>query len=295
MITTRSPQSTLTTRSILTAQQKQSYQHDGYLVLKNFITEDLCEMLVEHARKLIENWDETGVRTIFSTLDQHHEKTLYFLESGDKIRFFFEEGAINEDGELKSNKLYSINKIGHALHDLDPIFNCFSRLHKTAVLCRDLEIIDPIIIQSMYICKQPFIGGEVTPHQDSTYLFVQDQPITGLWFALQDATIDNGCLWVIPGGHQIPLKTRMLRNKNNRIAYEVYDDTPWPMEKMIPLEVPRGSLVVLNGLLPHMSKENISPISRNAYSLHVMSKHSEYSADNWLQRPKDNPFRGFLG
>lgn len=281
--------------TVLSATQKQNYQQDGYLVLPNFFNDDSCEMLINHTRLLVEYWDDSDVKTIFSTTKQSHEKEIYFLDSGDKIRFFFEAGALNEDGSLKKNKLYSLNKIGHALHDLDPIFYCFSRQHKIAALCKDLNIIDPLLIQSMYIYKQPYIGGEVNAHQDSTFLFVKDQPVTGFWIALQDATINNGCLWAIPGGHQTPLKKRLLRSKENHITYEVYDDTPWPLEKMQPIEVPRGSLVVLHGLLPHMSKENLSPISRHAYTLHVMAKHSEYAKDNWLQRSPDHPFRGFLG
>ena len=54
----------------------------------------------------------------------------------------------------------------------------------------------------MYIFKQPNIGGEVTCHQDSTFLYTEPIDIVGLWFALEDATIENGCLWAIPGGHR---------------------------------------------------------------------------------------------
>lgn len=280
---------------LLSAQQKQQYQRDGFLVIKNFINTDICETLISRANKLVEEWDTDISDTVFSTKDQRHAKNAYFLDSGDKIRFFFEENAFDVLGNLKSEKMLSINKIGHALHELDPIFNCFSHLYKIAALAKDLFIIDPLIIQSMYIFKQPFIGGEVNCHQDSTYLYVKEKPVTGLWFALQDATLKNGCLWAIPGGHHQPLKSRMIREKNNRIATEVYDYTPWPLDKMVPLEVPQGSVIVLNGHLPHMSKENISKYSRHAYTLHLMSKHHTFAADNWLQRPKNNPFRGFLG
>ena len=135
----------------------------------------------------------------------------------------------------------------------------------------------------MYICKQPYIGGEVTCHQDSTYLYVKDQPVMGLWFALEDATIENGCLWAIPGGHRTPLKSR-LRRHGNETSFEVYDNTPWDLKKMIPLEVPQGSMIILHGLLPHMSYENKSGKSRHAYTLHVISEDDEYAKDNWLHR-----------
>lgn len=280
--------------TLLTAQQKENYLREGYIVLPNFISDDLCTLLIDRAKHLINNLDSEALKHVFFNRDERHLEEEYFLESGDKIHFFLEEGSVDALGNLTKDKLLSINKIGHALHELDPIFYCFSRLHKIAVLMSDLGMTDPLLVQSMYICKQPWIGSEVSCHQDSTYLFVKDEPITGLWFALQEATIYNGCLWAIPGGHRTALKSRMIRDKDNRITTVTYDNTPWALEKMIPLEVPRGSLIVLHGLLPHMSKENKSALSRHAYTLHVMSKHHEYAADNWLKRKKESPFKGFL-
>lgn len=279
---------------ILTAAQKENYLRDGFLVIKDFFNVDICELLIGRALELIEKFEPEQIKTIFSAKDQRHAKNQYFLESGDKIHFFFEEGALNENGELTKEKLFSINKIGHALHDLDPVFNCFSRSHKIASLVNDLGMDDPLLLQSMYICKQPYIGGEVNCHQDSTYIFVKDQPVMGLWFALEDATLENGCLWGIPGGHRTPLKARSLRDKNDNVHTEIYDHTPWQLEEMVPLEVPRGSVIVLHGLLPHMSKENTSANSRHAYSLHLVSGRYEYAEDNWLRRSPEKPLKGFL-
>lgn len=279
---------------ILTASKKQFFQDSGYLIINDFVPHAICDLLIERTHSLINNFDPSEIKTVFSTTDQRHAKHLYFLESGDKIRFFFEDGAIDERGELKYEKSRCINKIGHALHKLDPVYHCFSHSHKIAMLVNDLSITNPLLIQSMLICKQPYIGGEVTCHQDGTYLYVKEKPVIGFWFALEDASLQNGCLWAIPGGHQTPVKSRFLRNKNNQTSVEVYDNTPWPLDKMVPLEVSRGSVIVLHGLLPHMSKENTSSHSRYAYTLHVMSGDHEYATDNWLQWSEQTPFTGFL-
>lgn len=273
-------------QSILTQEQKQSYQQNGFLILPDFFTQDTCAELMSQAKNLIANASQDNNKTVFSTLNHKHEKERYFLDSGDKIRCFYEDGAFNERGELSCDVQLAINKIGHALHDLDPVFSQFSRADKITTLLTDLNIHEPVLYQSMYICKQPHIGGEVTCHQDSTYLYIEDQPITGLWFALEDATLENGCLWAIPGGHTMPLKSRLLRDQDDRVSVEVYDSSPWHLDGMIPLEVPRGTLIVLHGMLPHMSKENSSPRSRHAYTLHVGSARHTFAENNWIRLNK---------
>jgi phytanoyl-CoA hydroxylase len=215
------------------------------------------------------------------------------MHSGDEIRFFFEENAFLPDGQLRFPKERSINKIGHALHDLDPVFEDFSRNQKVRDIAAALGFANPLLVQSMYIFKQPNIGGEVTCHQDSTFIYTEPTEIAGLWFALEDSTIENGCLWAIPGGHRRGLKSRWLRSVAGQMEFQTFDTEPWPEKELVPLEVSKGSLILLHGLLPHRSLENRSARSRHAYTLHLIPAEANYPADNWLQRPTTMPFRGF--
>jgi len=279
--------------SVSTAQQLSRYSFDGFLVLPDFVSAQDCDLLRSRATEMVSAFDPGELKSIFSTHEQSRTTDDYFLTSGDKIRFFFEEHAFNSDATLKQPKEQSINKIGHALHDLDAVFNRFSRTPKLGELVEDLEIEDPLLLQSMYIFKQPNIGGEVTCHQDSTFLYTEPMNIVGMWFALEDARIDNGCLWAIPGGHRRGLKSRWVRSSNDGMQFEVYDETPWPEEELVPLEVRKGTLIVLHGLLPHRSLENRSDNSRHAYTLHVISAKSDYPKSNWLQRSADMPLSGF--
>src|SRR4030095_9982444 len=242
---------------------------------------------------MVSDFDAAGLVSIFSTHEQSRVADEYFLTSGDKIRFFFEENAFNPDRTLKQDKECSINKIGHALHDLDPVFDRFSRKRKIQQLAGDIGLEQPLLLQSMYIFKQPHIGGEVTCHQDSTFLFTNPIDIAGLWFALEDATIENGCLWAIPGGHRRGLKSRWVRSANGGMELITFDHEPWSENELVPLEVSKGSLILLHGLLPHRSLENRSPRSRHAYTLHLIAGNANYASNNWLQRSPSMPLRGF--
>jgi phytanoyl-CoA hydroxylase len=77
------------------------------------------------------------------------------------------------------------------------------------------------------------------------------------------------------------------------MKFEVFDSSPWPEDELVPLEVRHGSLIILNGLLPHKSLANRSSKSRHAYSLHVINGKSRYPENNWLQRSAEMPSRGF--
>ena len=276
----------------LTATQLAQYDREGFLVLKDFAPVASCDALRTRAGELVHDFEPSDVVSIFSTREQNRRSDDYFLNSGDKIRFFFEEDAFHPDGTLKQSKEQSINKIGHALHDLDPVFNEFSRRRAVAELVADLGISHPLLLQGMYIFKQPRIGGEVTCHQDSTFLYTEPQTIAGLWFALEDSTIENGCLWALPGGHRLGLKSRWLRSETG-MKFDVFDPTLWPEETLVPLEVSKGSLIILNGLLPHKSLANRASRSRHAYTLHVISTDCQYPETNWLQRSPSLPLRGF--
>ena len=276
----------------ISREQVAEYLENGFLVIDGFVDTATCDELRKRAAEMVHEFDPAEIVSIFSTHEQNRTTDDYFLTSGDKIRFFFEENAFNADGTLKYEKEKSINKIGHALHDLDPVFERFSRSEQIKDIATAIGMKNPLLLQSMYIFKQPNIGGEVTCHQDSTFLYTDPLDIVGLWFALEDATIENGCLWAIPGGHRSGLKSRWVRSPEG-MKFEIFDTGPWPEDQLVPLEVSKGSLILLHGLLPHRSFENKSLRSRHAYTLHLISAGANYPADNWLQRSTAMPLRSF--
>ena len=279
---------------MLSIEQVEKFRRDGYLVVPGFKGTDAIARLRERAAQIVDAFDPGQKRSIFTTQDQATATDAYFLGSDNTIRCFFEEEAFDDAGQLRQPKSLSINKIGHAMHDLDPVFRDFSRGAALDAVALCLGLAEPLIWQSMYIFKQPGIGGEVRWHQDATFFDTDPVSVTTFWFALEDATIDNGCLWVEPGGHRGPMRERFLRNGDD-IRMEKLDTTPWPDDSVaVPLEAKAGSLVIFHGLLPHYSAPNRSPVSRHAYTLHVTDGRTNYSPQNWIQRDSAFPARGFL-
>ena len=279
---------------MLDAQQIARYHRDGYLSLPDFKSPEEMAAVRTRAAAIVDAFDPASSRSIFTTNDQARVTDRWFLDSADQVRCFFEEEAFDGNGGLRQPKSLSINKIGHALHDRDDVFDRFSRGAALDALARDLGLAQPLIWQSMYIFKQPGIGGEVGWHQDATFFHTDPISVTTFWFALEDATLDNGCLWVEPGGHRGPLRERFVRNGDEVRKLRI-DATPWPDDgRAVPLEVSAGTLVCFHGLLPHYSAPNRSAHSRHAYSLHVTDGRSAYAASNWLQRGPELPLRGFV-
>jgi len=277
----------------LTAEQLADFRSAGVLVLEDLVPVSDCQRLREHALKLVGEFDPESVRSVFSAMEQTQLGDAYFEQSGDKIRFFFEQDAFDVDGNLKQSKEDSLNKMGHAMHDLDSAFDAFSRTPELAAIVESLGYDDPVILQSMYIFKPPRIGGEVYCHQDSTFLYTEPESCVGFWFALEDATLENGCMHFIPGGHKGPLKELHYRDSTGRMTFKTLDDTPWPENATVPAEVKAGSVVIFDGRAPHLSGANLSDKSRHAYTLHVIDRKSHYPAENWLQRSAALPLRGF--
>lgn len=278
-----------TTTFTLTPEQIKQFHEDGILVVPNYLSETQINSMKNEIHTIINQIDLLQSRSIFTTAEgmKGVNRDNYFLESGDKIRHFWEENAFDEAGNPRQSLDQCINKIGHALHDLNPVFHDISYDKKVGIIARQLGLKDPRIPQSMYIFKSPHIGGKVDVHQDGSFLYTEPQSVIGFWWALDNCTIENGCLWASLGSQKNGLYRRFKRLELPEIGTEfVPKDYFVPStDGGVPLECPKGSLVLIHHSVVHWSLPNQSSNSRHAYSIHVVdgAEGFVYPKDNWLQ------------
>merc|ERR1711939_1830 len=296
----------------LSEEQIRFFWDNGYLLIPDYLSSSQGSTLLSRIEQMLADFPlkdhpmtkfVTGQDVDGTNNGEKHVGDDYFLSSGDKVRFFFEEDAFDQSGELLKPKEKAINKIGHNLHGLVDEFGQVSHAgetgRKNAAIARDLGYRDPRLLQSMVICKQPEIGGAVPPHQDSTFLYTRRPSAVGFWIALEDATVENGCLSFAPGSHRrAPIKERFVRNEDNSgTTFEpVPEEGQWPRgfehegpsdmkEEYVLGEVKAGSLVLIHGNTLHKSEKNTSQKGRIIYTFHLIEGEEQYDARNWLQIP----------
>jgi len=164
-------------------------------------------------------------------------------------------------------------------------FLCIHFPHKMSALMREVAahpdvvkvltgIIGPNVkmMQSMLFIKASGKPGQAW-HQDEAHIPTRDRSLTAAWLALDDATVENGCLWVLPGSHRagILFPTRDQDDPRFDCAKEAHG---FHDEDAVPVEVPAGAAVVFNGYLLHRSLPNRSGGLRRALVNHYMSAES---------------------
>lgn len=139
------------------------------------------------------------------------------------------------------------------------------------------QLIGPDIkcMQSMLFVKNAGKPGQAW-HQDETFIPTTDASLIGVWIALDDASIDNGCLWVQPGS-QAPRKLWPMEACSDP-RFDGADESfgwdcdAWPREGGVAAEVTAGSVVFFNGYTLHRSLDNRRPNGfRRALVNHYMS------------------------
>ncbi len=163
----------------------------------------------------------------------------------------------------------------HFPHKISPLM--YAQLTHPAIVDVLTQIIGPDVkcMQSMLFVKSAGKPGQAW-HQDEDFIPTRDRSLTGAWMALDDATLENGCLWVLPGSQRHGVLWPLGEQDDSR--FDCTDEShgfPWRDEDAIPVEVPAGSIVFFNGYLLHRSLPNRARSGhRRALVNHYMSAQS---------------------
>jgi ectoine hydroxylase-related dioxygenase (phytanoyl-CoA dioxygenase family) len=126
-----------------------------------------------------------------------------------------------------------------------------------ADLCHDLLGPDSRLYWEQAVYKQPHGAEPVLWHQDNGYTYVEPQAYLTCWVALTDATLENGCVWVLPGVH----RTGTVAHVNTPIGFQCCESP----DGAVPVPVKAGSIVVFSSLTPHATGHNTTDEVRKAY------------------------------
>ena len=321
------------------SEQCKFFDTHGFVKIEQLSDSEEVEALKSQMASLAEQWDPaSGIDSFGTDSKANMSRGDYFLESANKVHFFAEASAL-VDGEkelrpeFQNDKMSALNKAGHAMHIIPGAFQDYTRSDKIRDLILSLGWKHPVVPQSMYIFKQRKIGAVVTSHQDSTFLYTTPkQSCLGLWLALDDATLENGCLWVRPQSHWEATRRQFKRNplhfgqktidaRSNEAVGDlsapklVMEDLPgreaisWEgdvpkggYEKLfeagfVPVECNAGDLLAFGGELDHLSLPNFSNKPRHTFQLHLVEGEKAgvvWSPHNWLQYPPGQPFMSLL-
>lgn len=159
-------------------------------------------------------------------------------------------------GELSDDEVQARVLCIHHAHKVSTVMHgCLAHPAIVDVLT---TVVGPNVkcMQSMLFLKAAGKPGQAW-HQDEDYIPSRDRSLIGAWIALDDATVENGCLWVIPGSHRDGILWPQYPHNDPRFdcANESYD-FPYTDADAVPVEVKAGSVVFFNGYLLHRSLPN---------------------------------------
>lgn len=206
-------------------------------------------------KKQAEAYDEQGFFVVEDALDID---TLRMLDAEiapyDARALEFLRGQ--PDGRFN---IAGVDTVSIALHLVkhSPALRAFCASPLFADLCHDLVGPDTRLYWDQAVYKQPHGAEPVLWHQDNGYTYVEPQAYLTCWIAITDATLDNGCVWVLPGVH----RSGTLAHRSTPIGFQCAEDP----DGAVPVPVRAGSIVVFSSLTPHATGHNVTGEVRKAY------------------------------
>lgn len=277
-----------------------NYMQNGVIILEDYLSEsEVNDMLKEieqiqydAEQDIAANWCNNSVYfysknpAVKETDDNEYVTEPYFQSSRNKAHIFYEQ----------INNVKVVNRIGHGMHLHAQYQMMHNAVYNHAMLTEMLQGIglkQPVCHLSVYIPKYPNgEGSKVRPHQESTFAYTNPNSVVVLWLALEDALIENACMYGIMGSNHWPLKwVSQINHKARTRQFVQLSDIHIPdfiaeHKQYTPLEVKAGDALLFHGNFVHCSPVNNSSFSRKALSFQfIETLGTDYPETNWLQPP----------
>jgi ectoine hydroxylase-related dioxygenase (phytanoyl-CoA dioxygenase family) len=243
---------------IVSEEQARSYDDRGFFVLENAL-------------------DSDTLQTLDAEIAPFDRRALEFLRRQPEGRF----------------SLAGVDTVSIALHLVthSPPLRDFCSSALFADLCHDLVGPDTRLYWDQAVYKQPHGAEPVLWHQDNGYAYVEPQAYLTSWVAITDATLDNGCVWVVPGVH----RAGTLAHRDTPIGFQCFEDA----KGAEPVPVRAGSIVVFSSLTPHATGHNVTDEVRKSYIVQfapdgAVALRGDPDAGPGRPEPQDHPDRQFF-
>jgi phytanoyl-CoA hydroxylase len=233
--------------AVLTAEQKSQYEQNGYLVFENLFEREEIDRLLTRLEDLV---------------------------AGRVARpegiFLQVEPSVQRGEAAAESPLNALRKVeGLVAHD--PVFYDFATAPRLLDRIADLVGPDVKLFRDALMMKPAHHGSAKPYHQDSAYWSIDPPELVSCWTALDDATLENGCMRVIPGSHR-----RGIMEHQHLADYQVDEETlDRSGEVAVPLAA--GGCLLFHSLLLHATSPNHSPQPRRAMINSYMSARARFT------------------
>ena len=231
----------------MTEDQKQSWNNSGYILIPNFVNKKFCDDMNNEVREIIKSIIPEDSAFSHAYAGEGHI-AIREMKPSDNAKTIEDE----------ISKLFRIHSKG--------IFNSFIKNEKLVNLLEDILGPDIDCFLSQFIFKNPGAWGQPW-HQDSSYFPFDKEPQVAAWLATSEATLENGCLVVLPGSHQEQLHEHQTdeRKGSNYRNTEIKDHA---FSHETPMTLNPGDLLLFHSFLMHKSFDNKSNSRRTAMVYH---------------------------
>ena len=238
------------------------YHRDGFAIVHNLLTAEALAMLRERITAVAERRVPTFPAHKLEFEPRAHAGAASIP-------------AAREQKDSTAQEPRRIRKInGCAEHD--PVF--FEQVTGERIVDHVEALIGPNIklFASQCFMKPP--GGVAKPyHQDSHYFTIDPPALVTCWIALDDVTIDNGCMWCLPGSHRGELLDHSQSwDAGDRLDVQV-PDAKIDSSRETPIEMSAGSCSFHHSMLLHRSGPNHTGAPRRGLAVHFMSAQSRWT------------------